>query len=344
MNFTFSEDQEIFRDAFKKYLESNVTPEKIRSGWEDNMPFNQARWQELEELGILQSNLDEKYGGLGLDLVTSCLLVEEMGYYALPEPAAEQIFLSNLLINKSIDIAELIEEKNQFIGVTHSLSPNILFLDNSSKQINLGEDSISIVSSKDINGKKLKSSDPSRDLTNFIFENSDSGSLQSLNDQKSLVNNVATSGMVMSAAILVGLSRKILDLATAYTLDRKQFGKPIGSFQAVKHMLAQAAIEIEFSKATLYRAAYSLDNDNPLQKLHAAQAKLQAIDACEMASRNSMQAHGAMGYTWEMDLHIFIRRGWSYKQVWGNKSLLENYIMNQLEKDLPKLGSTYTFL
>ena len=99
MNFTFSEDQEIFRDAFKKYLESNVTPEKIRSGWEDNMPFNQARWQELEELGILQSNLDEKYGGLGLDLVTSCLLVEEMGYYALPEPAAEQIFLSNLLIN-----------------------------------------------------------------------------------------------------------------------------------------------------------------------------------------------------------------------------------------------------
>ena len=63
MNFTFSEDQEIFRDAFKKYLESNVTPEKIRSGWEDNMPFNQARWQELEELGILQSNLDEKYGG-----------------------------------------------------------------------------------------------------------------------------------------------------------------------------------------------------------------------------------------------------------------------------------------
>ena len=109
-------------------------------------------------------------------------------------------------------------------------------------------------------------------------------------------------------------------------------------------MLAQAAIEIEFSKATLYRAAYSLDNDNPLQKLHAAQAKLQAIDACEMASRNSMQAHGAMGYTWEMDLHIFIRRGWSYKQVWGNKSILENYIMNQLEKDLPKLGSTYTFL
>ena len=115
MNFTFSEDQEIFRDAFKKYLESNVTPEKIRSGWEDNMPFNQARWQELEELGILQSNLDEKYGGLGLDLVTSCLLVEEMGYYALPEPAAEQIFLSNLLINKSIDIAELIEEKGLII-------------------------------------------------------------------------------------------------------------------------------------------------------------------------------------------------------------------------------------
>ena len=190
MNFTFSEDQEIFRDAFKKYLESNVTPEKIRSGWEDNMPFNQARWQELEELGILQSNLDEKYGGLGLDLVTSCLLVEEMGYYALPEPAAEQIFLSNLLINKSIDIAALIEEKNQFIGVTHSLSPNILFLDNSSKLINLEEDSISIVSSKDINGKKLKSSDPSRDLTNFISENSDSGLFQTLNDQVALLDVV----------------------------------------------------------------------------------------------------------------------------------------------------------
>jgi len=112
MNFTFSEDQEIFRDAFKKYLESNVTPEKIRSGWEDNKPFNQARWQELEELGILQSNLDEKYGGLGLDLVTSCLLVGGVGYYALPGPAAWQIFLSNLIINKYIGLVEFIEEKN----------------------------------------------------------------------------------------------------------------------------------------------------------------------------------------------------------------------------------------
>ena len=283
-------------------------------------------------------------------------------HYLAELKSLEAMYLKNnkptlLLVNKKLSIDPSFkgdfnlnnaniskDDKNQFIGITHSLSPNILFLDNSSKLINLGEDSISIVSSKDINGKKLKSSDPSRDLTNFISKNSNSGLLKTLNDQKSLVNNVVTSGMVMSAAILVGLSRKILDLATAYTLDRKQFGKPVGSFQAVKHMLAQAAIEIEFSKATLYRAAYSLDKDNPLQKLHAAQAKLQAIDACEMVSRNSMQAHGAMGYTWEMDLHIFIRRGWSYKQVWGNKSLLENYIMNQLEKDLPKLGSTYTFL
>ena len=109
-------------------------------------------------------------------------------------------------------------------------------------------------------------------------------------------------------------------------------------------MLADVAIEIEFTNALVYRAASSIQKNCSNATLHAAQAKFQSIKACEIASKNGLQAHGAMGYTWEMDLHIFIRRGWSYKQVWGNKSLLENYIMNQLEKDLPKLGSTYTFL
>ena len=165
-----------------------------------------------------------------------------------------------------------------------------------------------------------------------------------LESEKNLYEQVQNYGMVMSSALLLGLSKRIIDSAKLYTCDREQFGKPIGSFQAVKHMLADVAIEIEFTNALVYRAASSIQKNCSNATLHAAQAKFQSIKACEIASKNGLQAHGAMGYTWEMDLHIFVRKGWSYKGIWGSRPFVENLVFNNLKKDLPKLGATYTFM
>ena len=98
MNFIFTEEQIQFKDTIKSFLAEECTPPSIRDGWEKNKSFNFERWKNLIELGVLNSNLPEAKGGLGMDQVTLALMVEEMGYAGLPEPVAEQIFLVNDII------------------------------------------------------------------------------------------------------------------------------------------------------------------------------------------------------------------------------------------------------
>lgn len=147
----------------------------------------------------------------------------------------------------------------------------------------------------------------------------------------------------MTAALLIGLAQKMLDLSSAYAVDRTQFGKPIGSFQAVKHMLADVAVAIEFAKPAIYRAAYSLSDQNPKSVLHCSHAKYMTARAAELACKNSIQAHGAMGYTWEMDLHIYMRKAWSLMACWGNEDKQQDTIYKTLTSSKDEVGVLYTF-
>ena len=147
----------------------------------------------------------------------------------------------------------------------------------------------------------------------------------------------------MTAALLIGLAQKMLDLSSIYVVDRTQFGKPIGSFQAVKHMLADVAVSIEFAKPAVYRAAYSLSENNSKSALHCAHAKFMCAQAAELACKNSIQAHGAMGYTWEMDLHIYMRKAWSMMACWGNEDKQQDIIFKTLSSSSEELGVLYTF-
>jgi alkylation response protein AidB-like acyl-CoA dehydrogenase len=107
-------------------------------------------------------------------------------------------------------------------------------------------------------------------------------------------------------------------MTAAYALDRKQFGAPIGSFQAVKHHLANALIRLEFARPAVYRSAWSLDEGDPGAGVHASMAKALASDAATLASRIALQVHGAIGYTWEHDLHLWMKRAWSLAASWGD--------------------------
>ena len=338
MNFNFSDDQALFSESLQKYLNDNVTTKSIREFWTDNTHFLSSRWKELEELGFITANLDESNGGMSLDLITIALLVEKIGYSGMPEPIAEQLFLANPLIN---EFSSQINH-NEYLAVAHDLAPHPNFLEDSKQLIFFQDQNPYLIDIEKLKIRSLESNDPSRSIYDFEANNLDDAT--KLESEKNLYEQVQNYGMVLSSALLLGLSKRIIDSAKLYTCDREQFGKPIGSFQAVKHMLADVAIEIEFTNALVYRAASSIQQNCSNATLHAAQAKFQSIKACEIASKNGLQAHGAMGYTWEMDLHIFVRKGWSYKGIWGSRPFVENLVFNNLKKDLPKLGATYTFM
>jgi alkylation response protein AidB-like acyl-CoA dehydrogenase len=121
-----------------------------------------------------------------------------------------------------------------------------------------------------------------------------------------------------SAAQLLGLTERMLVLAAEYAKVRVQFAKPIGSFQAVKHHLANAKVRLDFARPATYRAAYAVANDEPGRLVHCAMAKSLASDAADLAGRVALQVHGAIGYTWECDLHLYMKRAWALSAAWGD--------------------------
>ncbi|EKO35985.1 acyl-CoA dehydrogenase, C-terminal domain protein [SAR86 cluster bacterium SAR86E] len=345
MNFIFTEEQIQFKDAIKSFLAEECAPASIRDGWQKNKSFNLERWKNLIELGVLSSNLPEKKGGLGMDQVTLALMVEEMGYAGLPEPVAEQIFLVNDVIpflpkNVTEAVESNFNDGTQYIALAHPLAPNPLFLNDAAGLILLDNSECKFIAKNDMDFEIISSNDPSRELFKVSSMNDAISTSKNFDELNSAVSS---RGSLMTAALLIGLAQKMVDLSSIYVLDRTQFGKPIGSFQAVKHMLADVAVKIEFAKPAVYRAAYSLSENNPKSALHCAHAKLMCAQAAELACKNSIQAHGAMGYTWEMDLHIYMRKAWSMMACWGNEDKQLELIFKTLSSTSEELGVLYTF-
>ena len=345
MNFIFTEEQTQFKDAIKSFLAEECAPASIRDGWQKNKSFNLERWKNLIELGVLSSNLSEEKGGLGMDQVTLAMMVEEMGYAGLPEPVAEQIFLVNDVIPfLPKNITEAVESNyndgTQYIALAHPLAPNPLFLNDAAGLILLDSSECKFIAKDDMDFEIISSNDPSRELFKVSSMNDAISTSENFDELNSAVSS---RGSLMTAALLIGLAQKMIDLSSVYVLDRAQFGKPIGSFQAVKHMLADVAVKIEFAKPAVYRAAYSLSQNNPKSALHCAHAKLMCTQAAELACKNSIQAHGAMGYTWEMDLHIYMRKAWSMMACWGNEDRQQEVIYKKLSSTSEELGVLYTF-
>ena len=150
-------------------------------------------------------------------------------------------------------------------------------------------------------------------------------------------------GALAVAGQMNGLAQRIIDLSVDYTAQRKQFGKPIGSFQAIKHHIANIAVKLEFSKPVAYRAAYALAHLEAQRDLHVSHAKLAATDAARLACRNGIQSHGAMGYTWEMDLQIFAKRVWALDGTWGDEAFHKSRVAEFVFSHEARLGPGETF-
>jgi alkylation response protein AidB-like acyl-CoA dehydrogenase len=123
--------------------------------------------------------------------------------------------------------------------------------------------------------------------------------------------------MVMNAAESVGVAQRAMEMAVAYAKERRQFGRPIGSYQAVSHPCAQMLLEVEGARATVYWAAWALDHEPETAPLAVACAKAYAADAGRRVPRAALQVHGGIGFTWEHDLHLFLKRGEANAHTYG---------------------------
>ncbi|MEP6011688.1 MAG: acyl-CoA dehydrogenase family protein, partial [Parasphingorhabdus sp.] len=150
-------------------------------------------------------------------------------------------------------------------------------------------------------------------------------------------------GALMSAAQLVGIADAMLEQAVEYAKVRNQFGQPIGAFQAVKHHLATATVALEFAKPVVWRAAQAMDDGTDSASIHVSHAKLAAGDAALQMTETAIQVHGAMGYTYEVDLHFWMKRCWALIGAWGSRGFHSKRVDDAIIGGSLNIGPAQTF-
>lgn len=301
MKFSFTDDQRLFAEGLRDLLTNECPPSAVRESWDEHSGHLPRLWSQLGEMGVLGLLVPEADGGMGGSLVDAVLLFQELGRAGVPGPVLEHMVVGAPLLS-SVD-PKVVDGSNVTTAWIDD-SPYVAHAHVASTIVTDGG-LLTGFSVEDVHGL-----DGGRRI--FTVTGGHRTPITTATDR------LRDSMAVASAAYLIGLGERMIDIAAEYARQREQFGKPIGSFQAVKHLMSDALLKVEFAKAPTYRAAWSLSNDSPTAGRDASMAKALASEAAYRASRGSMQVHGGIGYTWEADLQLFMKKAWALGRAYGD--------------------------
>lgn len=321
MRFAFTDDQLAFADAVRELLAKECTPEVVRAAWDSPDGRTPALWSQLTEMGVVGLLAPESAGGMGLSDVDLVRILAEAGYAGLPEPLADvaAVVVPALRDHGSSDAAaELLARVaagDATVGLGLASDGSVLHAATADALVLEADDGLHLVPTSEVELTPLEVVDGSRRLSKVLWRPS---AQTLLAGGPAAAAEARDRAAVAAAAELCGLADRMLAMTVDYVSERKQFGVPIGSFQAVKHHLANALLGLEFAKPLVWRAAYSQSMGDARASLHASMAKAQASDAAEAVGAAALQCHGAIGYTVECDLHLFLKRTWALARRAGD--------------------------
>ena len=352
MDFAFSDEQTELRRAVRQVLDKECDAATLRAFGaatsEQRIGLARARWGVLAQLGAPALVVPESAQGLGLSDVDLVGVLEEAGWAALPEPLLETAGLAAPILATLLPAPPASDALQALVGrqATMAVGGIDVRADGLSSPTSVSADGllrtprvagasgadvlllacrdpdsgwqVHAVPGRSCTWTPTPALDPARDLATVHWPLSADTLLAYGVAADAIVQLLADRAAAGSAALLIGLADRMLTMAADYAKERRQFGKPIGSFQAVKHLLANARVELEFARPATYRAAWSLASAQPTVAHDASMAKAMASDAADMAARVALQVHGAIGYTWECDLHFFMKRTWALSKAWGD--------------------------
>lgn len=326
MRFAFSREQLMFRDTARDLLQRRCPPAAVRAAWAAPSGRVPGLWSSLAELGIVGLTVPEPHGGLGLAELDLVLILEEAGRAAAPEPVVETIAVGAPLLRDAGTPAL----RERWLGrvasgdavlavgleggahVAFAGQADLLLLQRGAElhALTPGDVALTLTAAPSVDG--------ARRLCSVAWTPSDRTRFAAGPEALRAAALAFDRGALASAAELCGLGRRMLDLTVEYAKVRHQFGKPIGSFQAIKHHLADALVKLELARPLVYRAASSLAHGDADRALHVSMAKAQASDAARFVAKIALQCHGAIGYTVEYDLHLWMKRAWALAAAWGD--------------------------
>ena len=372
MNFDFSDDQKLLRDQARKFLQDKCDRSLVRSILEDSdQQYSENLWKDIAEMGWTGTAIPEEYGGLGLGMLELCVIAEELGRSLAPTPFSSSIYLFAEFI-KSYGSEEQKKKylpkiaSGEFIG-TFALSETngtprssnikasvndgklsgektpvndgevadiIIVAANSDNNANHNSLSLYLVEKDDpgLSKSSLETLDPTRPACSLNFSNVNAEQIGNRGEGWSMIEDIFNRAAVLFSFEQVGGAQVSLDEAKKYSLERFAFGRQIGSFQALKHKMADMYVKIELARSNAYYGAWALSTDSNELPVAAAGARVSASDAYNYSSQENIQIHGGVGFTWEYDCHLFYRRSKLLSLNIGSARQWKENLISNLEK------------
>jgi alkylation response protein AidB-like acyl-CoA dehydrogenase len=310
MDFRLTDEQQMLAMMVGDMLAGTCTGADLRHLLDSGDPRDAKRWRQIVALELPGTMAPEKAGGSGLGQVEMALIAIACGYAALPEPLVEHAGVAvPMLTAAGVDLDGALT--GETIAVGHPVNPLVADADTAAALLLADGPSVHLVPAGQVILVRRPSIDPFRRLFDVEWIPTAATRIGG----GSLWDAALEHGALFVAAQLLGLAQRAIDLSVVYATDRHQFGKPIGAFQAVKHHLANAQVKVEFARPVVLAAAAM--PPSPLARARVSHAKLAATAAAEAATHAAVQVHGAMGYSWEVDVHFLLKRSLALGQAWG---------------------------
>lgn len=366
MNFEFSEDQRFIQDQARSFLSQQCTATEVREVLDSDKPIHDQLWQQVKALAWPATAIPEEYGGLGLGYLELCVLAEELGRSLLPVPMSSSTYLAAEAIKlfgneeqktrwlPSLASGELIGTlaaseldgsfrketlkchiaKSGLNGEKHAVQDasiaNIAIVAAQSAESAGFSLYIVDLSQQGIERSLQESMDPSRPVGRISFNDVDAELLGELGQGQAQLSRLYDGAAVLLAFEQVGGADAALNMAKEYTMGRYAFGRPVASFQAIKHKLADMFVANELARSNAYYGAWALSSDSAELPLAAATARVSATEAFWQVSKENIQAHGGMGFTWEFDCHLYYRRAQHLGLALGSLKTWKDRLVDQL--------------
>jgi len=373
LDFGFSEEQEMLRDAAKRFLTDNCSTKYVRQMMADATAHDPAFWQKLVEQGWPGLLIPEQYGGTNGTFLDMTVIVEEMGKALVPGPffaaallgaptfiegasdALKAEFLPKIAEGKFIPTVAIAESSGRFDaggielaatkkGSGYTLSGEKIFVPDAhvadaiivaTRTSGSGQNGVTLLcvptKEKGVTVTQLKTVDMTRRMCHVKFDNVQADTvIGAENGGWSVLRRVLDIATAALSTEIVGTAQKALDIAVDYAKTRVQFGKPIGSFQAVKHKCVDMMVAVENARSLTYYAAWTVDEHVAEAATAVPMAKAYASDMGKNVTSEAIQVHGGIGFTWEHDMHLYHRRALAGEANFGNAPIHRETVAKSL--------------
>ncbi len=348
MNFDFSDEQKQLRDEARKFLAEKCPPKAVRVVLDGKEPYDRELWKGLADMGFLGVAIPEAFGGAGAGHLELCVIAEEMGRALAPVPfsstvylAAETILLAGSEAQKqkwlpliasgaAVGTLALFEGKGNPSPQAIKLAASGGSLNGAKKPVPDGTIAdLAIVAAR--TGSTGRDTDISLFLVDMKAEGVEARALTNVDPSRGQAELTFKNCKAEPLGAANGADRA-LEMGRDYALDRIAFGRPIGSFQAVKHMLADMYVSATLARSNCYYGAWALSTSASELPEAAAAARISATQAFQHCAKNNIQVHGGMGFTWEFDCHMYYRRSNAMALALGSLSYWEDALIDRMRK------------